>query len=222
MDGNGRWASKRNLPRNAGHKKGGDVFREIARHARDSGIKYITFFAFSTENWKRPKDEVDALMKLFSEYLDEASRQVDEKSRLIFLGDKGAFPPDMAEKMTTLEQKSKQYDSCTLALAINYGGRADIVRAAARAGKLCRDRDIRPEDIDENLFNGLLYTSAMPDVDLLIRPGGERRISNFLLWQCAYAEFYFSDKLWPDFTPHDLDEAIAAFCKRERRFGNSA
>jgi undecaprenyl diphosphate synthase len=222
MDGNGRWAKKRNLPRNAGHKKGGDTFREIAKYARDSGIKYITFFAFSTENWKRPKDEVDALMKLFSEYLDEASKQVDEKSRLIFLGDKDVFGDDMKAKMTGLEQKSKQYDACTLALAINYGGRADIVRAARRAGKLCRDKDIRPEDIDENFFSGLLYTSAMPDVDLLIRPGGERRISNFLLWQSAYAEIYFSDKLWPDFTPHDLDEAIEYFGNRDRRFGNTA
>jgi undecaprenyl diphosphate synthase len=222
MDGNGRWAKKRNLPRNAGHKKGGDVFREIAKYARDSGIKYITFFAFSTENWKRPKEEVDALMKLFSEYLDEASKQVDEKSRLIFLGDKDVFPADMKAKMIELENKSKQYDSCTLALAINYGGRADIVRAARRAGNLCRDRDIKPEDIDESFFSGLLFTSAMPDVDLLIRPGGERRISNFLLWQSAYAEIYFSDKLWPDFTPHDLDEAIEYYGSRERRFGNTA
>jgi undecaprenyl diphosphate synthase len=222
MDGNGRWAKKRNLPRNAGHKKGGDVFREIAKHARDSGIKYITFFAFSTENWKRPKEEVDALMKLFSEYLDEAGKQVDEKSRLIFLGDKDVFPADMKAKMTDLENKSKQFDSCTLALAINYGGRADIVRAARRAGKLCRDRDIKPEDIDESFFSGLLFTSAMPDVDLLIRPGGERRISNFLLWQSAYAEIYFSDKLWPDFTPSDLDEAIAYFGNRERRFGSTS
>jgi undecaprenyl diphosphate synthase len=220
MDGNGRWAKKRGLPRNAGHKKGGDTFREIARHAKDCGIKYVTFFAFSTENWKRPKEEVDALMKLFSEYLDEAENYAKDKTRLIFLGDKSIFPREMSAKMVDLEKKSKQFSDFTLSLAVNYGGKDDILQAARRAANLCRDRDLTPQDIDERFFSGLLYTSALPDVDLLIRPGGERRLSNFLLWQCAYAELYFSDILWPDFGKKGLETAIEYYKGRNRRFGN--
>ncbi|MDR0974882.1 MAG: di-trans,poly-cis-decaprenylcistransferase [Ruminococcus sp.] len=220
MDGNGRWAKKRGLSRNIGHKKGGDTFREIARYAKDCGVKYTTFFAFSTENWKRPKEEVDALMKLFSEYLDEAENYAKDKTRLIFLGDKSVFPREMAVKMTELEKKSKQFGEFTLSLAVNYGGKDDIIQAAKRAASLCRDRDITPSDIDESFFSGLLYTSAVPDVDLLIRPGGERRLSNFLLWQCAYAELYFTDKLWPDYGKADFDKALDYYKGRNRRFGN--
>jgi undecaprenyl diphosphate synthase len=219
MDGNGRWAEKRGLPRNVGHKKGGDTFRAIARHAKDIGIRYITFFAFSTENWNRPKDEVDALMKLFSEYLNEAENYAKDKTRLIFLGDKSVFPGDMAKKMVELEQKSKQFDEMTLCLAVNYGGRADILQAAKRAAKLCYDRDFKPDNIDEQFLSGLMYTAAVPDVDLLIRPGGEKRISNFLLWQSAYAELYFSDILWPDFSEKDFDEVVEYYSARTRRFG---
>ncbi|MDR0903287.1 MAG: di-trans,poly-cis-decaprenylcistransferase [Ruminococcus sp.] len=220
MDGNGRWAKKRGLSRNVGHKKGGDTFREIARYAKDCGIEYVTFFAFSTENWKRPKEEVDALMKLFSEYLDEAESYAKEKTRLIFLGDKSIFPREMSDKMTDLEKKSRQFSDFTLSLAVNYGGKDDILQAAKRAAKLCFDRDISPSEIDEKFFAGLLYTYAVPDVDLLIRPGGERRLSNFLLWQCAYAELYFSDILWPDFSKKDFDEAVNYYRGRNRRFGN--
>jgi undecaprenyl diphosphate synthase len=219
MDGNGRWAKKRGLPRSAGHKKGADNFRSIARRCKDLGIKYITFYAFSTENWNRPKDEVDALMKLFTEYLGEAEEYAKDKTRLIFLGDKSAFPKTMADKMTDLENKSAHFTDMTILLAMNYGGRAEIVRAAKRAASLAYDRDINPSMIDEKLFSGLLYTAGIPDVDLLIRPGGEKRISNFLLWQCAYAEFYFTDTLWPDFGARDLDAAIEAYRGRERRFG---
>jgi undecaprenyl diphosphate synthase len=219
MDGNGRWAQKRNLPRAAGHKKGGDTFRAVARRCKEYGLKYVTFFAFSTENWKRPKDEVDTLMRLITEYLDEASDYSKDKTRLIFLGDKSAFPKEMAERMTELERGSKQYDEMTLALAVNYGGRDDILHAAKHLAALAYSHEISPHEIDAASFGGLLYTAGMPDVDLLIRPGGEKRISNFLLWQCAYAELFFTDTLWPDFGKAELDEALKAYAGRERRFG---
>jgi undecaprenyl diphosphate synthase len=219
MDGNGRWAKKRGLPRSAGHKMGGDNFRVIARRCKDLGIRYVTFFAFSTENWKRPKEEVDTLMRLFSEYLDEAENYAKDKTRLIFLGDKSPFPPKMAAKMTELEKKSRDFDECTLCLAVNYGGRADILQAARRTAKLIADKDIKAADLTEDFFSGLLYTHSVPDVDLLIRPGGEKRLSNFLLWQSAYAEICFSDKLWPDFSPRDLEEAIEYYKSRDRRYG---
>jgi undecaprenyl diphosphate synthase len=219
MDGNGRWANKRGLPRSAGHKKGGDNFRAVARRCKELDIRYVTFFAFSTENWNRPKDEVDTLMRLFSEYLNDAENYAKDKTRLIFLGDKSAFPPEMAAKMTELEKKSRDFDEMTLCLAVNYGGRADILQAVRRAATLIADRDIRAADLDEKLFSGLLYTVGVPDVDLLIRPGGEKRLSNFLLWQSAYAEIYFTDTLWPDFSPRDLDEAITFYKSRDRRYG---
>lgn len=220
MDGNGRWANKRGLPRAAGHKKGGDNFRAVARRCKDLHIRYVTFFAFSTENWNRPKDEVDTLMRLFSEYLDEAENYAKDKTRLIFLGDKSVFTPQMAAKMTELEKKSRDFDEMTLSLAVNYGGRADILGAARRAAKLIADRDIKPSELDEQLFSGLLYTAGVPDVDLLIRPGGEVRLSNFLLWQSAYAELYFTNTLWPDFTARDLENAIDFYKSRDRRYGS--
>jgi undecaprenyl diphosphate synthase len=220
MDGNGRWAKQRGLPRTAGHKKGGDAFRAVAKACKKRGVKHCTFFAFSTENMNRPKDEVDVLFDLFRDYLNDAERYQKEKTRLIFLGDREGLPADISEKMTEIERKSRDFDEMTLSLAVNYGGRGDIVNAARRLGKLCRDRDIRPEDIDERLFSGMLYTKDLPPVDLLIRTGGERRISNFLLYQSAYAEIYFSELFWPDFTEAELGKALADYKKRDRRYGN--
>lgn len=219
MDGNGRWAQKRGLPRKLGHREGAQAFRKIARYCKKIGIKYITFYAFSTENWKRPKDEIDELMWLFGEYLGEVEDYAKDKTRLIFLGDKSAFGDTLERRMIELEEKSSEFDEMILMLAMNYGGRDDIVHAVKQIASLAANREIRPGDIDESLVSSLLYTKGMPDVDLLIRPSGEKRISNFLLWQSAYAEFYYTDVLWPDFTPKELDKAIDEYASRNRRFG---
>lgn len=219
MDGNGRWAKKRGLPRTAGHAEGAKAFRRIARYCKDIGVKYITFYAFSTENWKRPEQEVNMIMHLFMEYLDEAENFAKDKTRLIFLGDKSRFGPEMRNKMIKLEKASESFDEMTLAVAMNYGGRDDIVHATKKVAELLSDGDIKKSDIDESLITGLLYTGTMPDVDLLIRPGGEQRISNFLIWQSAYAELYFTDVFWPDFTSKELDKALEEYNMRTRRFG---
>lgn len=219
MDGNGRWAQKRGLPRTFGHREGAQAFRKIARYCKKIGIKYITFYAFSTENWSRPKEEVDAIMALFSQYLEEADNFAEDKTRLIFLGDKAPFSPKMRERMIELEKASENFDEMTLALAINYGGRDDIVHSVKRIAELVESGDIRSSDIDESLVGSLLYTGTMPDADLIIRPSGEKRLSNFLIWQSAYAEFYFTDVLWPDFTPAEFDKALKDFAQRNRRFG---
>lgn len=219
MDGNGRWAQKRGLPRKLGHREGAQAFRKIARYCKKIGIKYITFYAFSTENWKRPKDETDELMRLFGEYLGEVGDYAKDKTRLVFLGDKSAFGDTLEKRMLELEKRSAEFDEMTLMLAMNYGGRDDIVYAVKQIALLTANREIKPGDIDEGLVSSLLYTKGMPDVDLLIRPGGEMRISNFLLWQSAYAEFYFTDALWPDFTPKELDKALEEYASRNRRFG---
>lgn len=219
MDGNGRWAKKRGLPRTAGHAEGAKAFRRIARYCKDISVKYITFYAFSTENWKRPEHEVNMIMRLFMEYLDEAENFAKDQTRLIFLGDKSRFEPEMRNKMIKLEKASENFDEMTLAVAMNYGGRDDIVHAAKSATKMFSDGEIKLTDIDESLITSLLYTGTMPDVDLLIRPGGEQRISNFLIWQSAYAELYFTDVFWPDFTPKELDKALEEYSNRTRRFG---
>lgn len=219
MDGNGRWAAKRGLPRPAGHKAGADNLRKIMDACRNRGIKYATFFAFSTENWKRPKEEVDALMRLFYDYLDEADRFTGKKARIMFLGSKEPFPQKLKERMIKLEQNSAGYDSMTIMFAMNYGGRDDIVYAARRLAEAAADGDIKPSDIDEKLFSGMLYTGSAPDADLIIRTSGELRLSNFLLWQAAYAELYSTDVLWPDFNEKELDKALEAYASRSRRFG---
>jgi len=219
MDGNGRWAAKRGLPRSAGHKAGADNLRKIMDACRNRGIKYATFYAFSTENWKRPKDEVDTLMKLFYEYLDEADRFTGKKSRIIFLGSKEPFPAKLRERMIQLEKDSAVYDSMTIMFAMNYGGRDDIVYAARRLAQAAADGDIKPSDIDEKLFSGMLYTGSAPDADFIVRTSGELRLSNFLLWQAAYAELYSTDVLWPDFNEKELDKALEAYASRNRRFG---
>ncbi|MBE6844647.1 MAG: isoprenyl transferase [Ruminococcus sp.] len=219
MDGNGRWAKKRGLPRKFGHREGAKTFKKITRYCKDIGVRNVSFYAFSTENWKRPKDEVDAIIELFREYIVDVRNYIGEDVRVLFLGDKTIFDDDLQKKMNDLEEDTKDRREMTMLLAINYGGRDDIVHAAKILAQKVRDGEINPEDITEDMFTPNLYTLDVPDVDLMIRPSGEQRTSNFLIWQSAYAELYFTDILWPDFTPENLDKAIEEFNKRSRRFG---
>lgn len=219
MDGNGRWAKKRGLERKFGHKEGAKTFRKIVSYCKELGVKYITFYAFSTENWKRPKDEVEAIMALFDQYLDEVRKHTKENIRVMFIGDKSAFDENFRNKMIALEEDSKDFDAMTLILAINYGGRDDIIYAAKQVAELVKSGSISSSQIDKSLFSNLLYTKGVPDVDYIIRPSGELRLSNFLIWQAAYAEYYFTDVLWPDFDKKDLDKALDEFKNRKRRFG---
>ncbi len=213
MDGNGRWAKKRGFPRLAGHKEGAENFKRIAEYLVDLDIEVATFYAFSTENWKRPQDEVQNIMSLLVDYLQEwMSMRKDKNMRFRFIGDKSAFSPKIQELMASVEEKSKDYPN-QLNLALNYGSRDEIAHAC-NALLLEGKEKITPEDISSHL-----YTAGQPDVDLIIRTGGEMRLSNFLLYQSAYAEFYFTDKLWPDITSKDIDLAIEYFNGRERRFG---
>ena len=213
MDGNGRWAQKRGLPRESGHKKGAEVFEEIVQHCFDRGISFVTVYAFSTENWSRPEREVNAIMELLADYLDRAEKRFrDYDTQLIFLGDKDRLSARLREKAIRLETISAGRKN-TLNIALNYGSRDEILRAC---NALCAEgkHDITREDLEAHL-----YTSASPDPDLIVRTGGDTRISNFLLWQAAYAEFYFTKTLWPDLTKEEVDDAVADFCTRHRRFG---
>lgn len=219
MDGNGRWAKKRGLPRKFGHREGAKNFRRIARYCKDIGIKNITFYAFSTENWKRPKDEVDAIIELFREYIVDVRNYIGEEVRVLFLGDKSIFDADLQKKMTDLEEDTKDNHEMTMLLAINYGGRDEVVHVSKILAQKAADGELKPEDITEDMFGSYLYTKDVPDVDLMIRPSGELRLSNFLIWQSAYAEFYFTDVLWPDFSPDELEKALVNFAGRSRRFG---
>lgn len=219
MDGNGRWAKKRMLPRNMGHKKGAEVFQDITRYCNELGLEAVTFYAFSTENWKRPAEEVNGIMALLKEYLVKAFDYEKENNRVIFLGDKSAFSGELLELMLDIEEKTKDRTGMTLNIALNYGSRNEIVHAAKNIAKRVMDGEISLEDVDENLFSDYLYTKGQPDPDFILRPSGEKRLSNFLLWQSAYAEFVYMDVLWPDFTRADLDKAIIEFNKRNRRFG---
>lgn len=219
MDGNGRWAKKRLLPRNMGHKKGAEVFQDITRYCNELGLEAVTFYAFSTENWKRPAEEVNGIMSLLKEYLVKAFDYEKENNRVIFLGDKSAFSGELLDLMLDIEEKTKDRTGMTLNIALNYGSRNEIVHAAQNIAKRVKDGQIALEDIDEKLFSDYLYTKGQPDPDFILRPSGEKRLSNFLLWQSAYAEFVYMDVLWPDFTRADLDKAIIEFNKRNRRFG---
>lgn len=207
------------MPRTFGHKAGAENLRRIINDCADMGVKYATFYAFSTENWKRPKDEVDTLMELFDTYLDKAFDFKGRKLRVIFLGDKSPFPEKLRLKMEKIEKDSLSYDTMTVMLAMNYGGRDEIVRAAVKLSSLAAAGEISPSDINEELFAGCLFTAGAPDADLIIRTSGEQRTSNFLLWQSAYAEYYFTDVLWPDFDKSELEKAFAAYASRSRRFG---
>ena len=220
MDGNGRWAQKRFLPRSAGHRAGAQNFRTITRYCSKIGIKYLTVYAFSTENWSRPMEEVGALMRLFKEYLEEALRDfMDENIRVRFIGDVSAFPAELQELIQEVEEASAPKTGMVLNLAMNYGGRAEITRAAKAFAQDVAQGKAKPEDLTEEGFSRYLYTGGQPDPDLIIRPSGEERLSNFLLWQSAYAEFVYFDILWPDFKTKDLDQAIAIYSSRQRRFG---
>lgn len=220
MDGNGRWAKKRGLPRKFGHRTGAETFRTIARYANQIGIPYMTMYVFSTENWVRPKDEIDGILKILRNYLDEMDAYIKENIKVRFLGDLSAFDEDIQSKMKRAEETSKNATGLCLNLAINYGGRNEITFAAKSIAKKVAAGEISPDDIDEELLSNSLYTEGMPDVDLIIRPSGEYRLSNFLIWQSAYAEYVFMDNiLWPDFKPADLDAAIEEYNRRNRRFG---
>lgn len=220
MDGNGRWARKRGLPRQAGHKVGAEAFRTIANYAKSIGLKYLTVYAFSTENWKRSEEEVDAIMDLLEKYLREAIADMDKnRVRFCFFGDLTRLSPELQEEAKIAVERSKKYEGVQVNFCLNYGGRAEVVRAAQRFARDCVDGKCKPEDLTEAHFSELMYSAGVPDPELVIRPGGELRTSNFLLWQSAYAEYYFTDTLWPQFGPKDLDKAIAAFNGRKRRFG---
>ncbi len=220
MDGNGRWAKKRGLPRSAGHTAGAQNFRKITRYCSDIGIKYLTVYAFSTENWKRPNDEVNALMTLFKQYLEEALTDFKDDSIVVkFIGDTAAFSPELQELIKRTESESADRTGMVLNIAMNYGSRDEIVMATKSIVQKALDGEVSVSDIDEQMISSSLYTSGQPDPDLIIRPSGEYRISNFMLWQAAYTEFVILDILWPDFTTDDLDFAIKEFSRRNRRFG---
>ena len=220
MDGNGRWAKKRGLPRTAGHTAGAQTFRRIARYCSDIGIKYLTVYAFSTENWKRPQDEVDAIMKLFKEYMLEAISDFQDDSIVVkFIGDRSVFSPDMLELIERNEHDSKDRDGMVLNIAMNYGGRDELVHAVKSIAQRVKDGELEVDSINDQLISDSIYTQGQPDPDLIIRPSGEYRTSNFLLWQSAYSEYCIMDVLWPDFTSDDLDKALIEFAKRNRRFG---
>lgn len=220
MDGNGRWAKQRNLPRSAGHNAGGKVFRKISRYCSDIGIKYLTVYAFSTENWKRPKEEINALMKLFKDYLEEALRDFKDDSIVVrFIGDKTPFDDELKALMIENEEGSKDREGMVLNIAMNYGSRDEIVRAVRKIANDAKYNGLDINAIDEDMISNQLYTASQPDPDLIIRPSGECRISNFLLWQSAYTEFVIMNTLWPDFSTDDLDEAIKIYNQRNRRFG---
>lgn len=213
MDGNGRWAKKRGLPRTAGHKVGAETFRKIALQCKALGVEYLTIYAFSTENWKRPAEEVSTLMSLLKKYMQEAIDTMErDKMKLRFFGDLSALSPELQDLARRANAVADRVDGFQANLCINYGGRDEILHAA----KLCAAAG---EEMTEENLEKHLYSAGIPDPELIIRPGGELRLSNFLLWQCAYSEFYFCDTLWPDFGERDLGEAIVAYQQRDRRFG---
>ena len=213
MDGNGRWAKKRGLPRTAGHKVGAETFRKIALYCKSLGVEYLTVYAFSTENWKRPADEVSTIMGLLEQYLHEAIDTMErDHIRLRFFGDMSALSPELQALAHRTDDISAHYDGFQANICLNYGGRAELLRAAQR----CAERGL---DWTEDNLSANMYSAGIPDPELVIRPGGEMRLSNFLLWQCAYSELYFCDTLWPDFTRQELDKAIIDYQRRDRRFG---
>lgn len=221
MDGNGRWAKKRALPRKYGHREGAKAFRKIVEYCDKIGLHYLTVYAFSTENWKRPKDEVDSIMQLLEQYIDEAFDHKNESDgvRTKFIGDMSALSPVLQEKIKRIEALGEGKSGLLVNVALNYGGRHELVHSMRALAEMVRDQKIAPEEIDEAMVSDHLYTAGQPDPDLIIRPSGEERLSNFLIWQAAYSEFVFMDVLWPDFKPKHLEEAIRIFNQRHRRFG---
>lgn len=220
MDGNGRWAKQRGLSRSAGHKAGAEVFKKIALYAGEIGVKYFTVYAFSTENWSRPAAEVNTLLMLFEQYLLEAIEHFSQKNiRVRFFGEIDALPKRLRELIATIEKNSAERTGTTLNICLNYGGRCEIASAVRKIAEKVKNGTLLPEEITEKTVGEHLYFPDGPDADLIIRPSGEFRLSNFLLWQSAYAEFVFMNVLWPDFTPEMLDEAIVEYNRRNRRFG---
>lgn len=220
MDGNRRWAKLRGLPRSAGHKIGAKTFQKIVRYCNKLGIKYLTVYAFSTENWKRPQEEVKAIIELFREYLIDAHNHTDENVQTQFIGDISQFDDEIQALIADCEKTSAGFTGLHLNIAINYGGRDEIIHGIKAFCRDVQEGKVSPEDLTEEEFSNYLYTKNQPDVDLIIRPSGEYRLSNFLIWQCAYAECVFMEKiLWPDFSEKHMDKALEEFAKRNRRFG---
>lgn len=222
MDGNGRWAARRGLPRSMGHRKGAKVVKEITRAAGELGIKYLTLYAFSTENWNRSEDEVKTLMGLLRDYLQSDLKEVQQNNvRIRFIGEREMLDADIVRKMAEIEADTLRNTGMTLCIALSYGSRQEIVNAVKKTAALVKEGDISLNDVDVKLFSDMLYTKDMPDPDLVIRTSGEQRISNYLLWQIAYAEFFFTDVLWPDFNKKLLEDIIKNFNMRERRYGKA-
>ncbi len=220
LDGNGRWAKKKGMPRTYGHVKGCENLEKICSVAKELGVKYLTVYAFSTENWKRSKEEVDALMKLFRNYMKKCIKiSRDNKMQVRVIGDPTAFDPDLQEKIKELEEYSSQYDELYFQIALNYGSRDEIKRAVQKMTEDVKAEKLNPEEISEQTISDYLDTKGLPDPDLLIRTSGEERLSNFLMWQLAYTEFYFTDVAWPDFNKAEFEKAIAKYNQRDRRFG---
>lgn len=220
MDGNRRWAKAKHLPIKLGHRQGGKTLEKIVRYANKIGIKYLTVYAFSTENWKRSKDEVDALMDLMKNYLDDYTKRADtENIKVKIWGDKSALRQDLQDSIKIIENRTKDNTGVNFNICINYGGRDEIVKATRNIAQKVKDGELKVEDIDEDLISNSLYSKGVPDPDLLIRTSGELRTSGFLLWQISYTEFIFLDKYWPDFSEKDLDNCIEEFQNRHRRKG---
>ena len=222
MDGNGRWASQKGLPRSLGHKKGAEVVKEIAKAAKNLGIKYLTLYAFSTENWNRSKEEVDGLMGLLRQYLKEDLKEIQEnKTRITFIGEREMLPSDIRKAMEEREAETVGNKEFVLCIALSYGSRQEILSATKKIAEEYKKGDISLDNLDIKKFSDMLYTKDMPDPDLVIRTSGEQRISNYLLWQLAYAELFFTDVLWPDFTEGHLKNIINDFNGRDRRYGKN-
>ena len=222
MDGNGRWAKGKGLMRNAGHKKGAETLLEIAKVAKEIGIKCLTVYAFSTENWKRSDEEVSGLMNLLREYLDKNFDELKKNDvRIVFIGERYMLDSDIVAKMVNLENQTKQNKSMVLQIALSYGSRQEILSAVKKTADLVAKKDIMLEDINEDMFSKMLYTADVKDPDLVIRTSGEQRISNYLLWQIAYSELFFTDTLWPDFNKEEFISIIENFKTRERRYGKA-
>ena len=222
MDGNGRWAQKRGMPRSYGHSVGAETFYRIAEYCRSIGIRYMTVYAFSTENWKRDKDEVDYLMNLLRQYLKNELQEINEQGgRILFIGEKSMLDKDIVISMDNIEKQTANNDKFTFIVALSYGSRAEILSAVKKVSSLVAKGDMAVDDIDENSFSSALYTHNIPDPDLVIRTSGEQRISNYLLWQIAYSELFFTKTLWPDFTVAELKEIVDDFNSRERRYGKA-
>ena len=220
MDGNGRWAKKRGLPRTAGHVTGAQVFRKITKYCEKCGVRYLTVYAFSTENWRRPQDEVDAIMNLLRQYLKESLADFRNENIVVrFIGNREELAQDIRELIEEAEITTAHKTGMTLNIALNYGGQQEITAAVRSLAIKVASGELKPEDIDENMLEQALHTEDQPPVDLILRPSGEYRLSNFLIWQSAYAEYVFMDVLWPDFKEEDLDRAFEEYARRDRRFG---